>query len=130
MSLVFSSLVVEHTGPNRWKLAVPLHYTPTDAPSVVVPAGFECDLASIPRPFWSLLSPQGNYAKAAVLHDWLYTVAAPRSDAARLAADRAFLKAMKEEGVRWLARTIMYRAVRRFGGLVFYRRRSAASLHE
>jgi hypothetical protein len=53
----------------------------TDTPTVyvgqwdvlTVPAGFQTDLASVPRLFWALLPPQGAYERAAVLHDWLCT---------------------------------------------------------
>ena len=41
-------------------------------PHVTVPKGFVTDLASIPRPFWSLLRPDGNYVYAAIIHDFLY----------------------------------------------------------
>src|SRR5437868_748210 len=39
---------------------------------IVVPAGFVTDFASIPRAFWSGMSPHGQYSRAAVLHDYLY----------------------------------------------------------
>lgn len=40
--------------------------------SVRVPIGFVTDFASIPRMFWSLLRPDGQYSYAAVIHDFLY----------------------------------------------------------
>lgn len=39
---------------------------------VRVPIGFVTDFASIPRVFWSSLRPDGLYAYAAVIHDYLY----------------------------------------------------------
>ncbi len=39
---------------------------------VRVPVGFVTDFASIPRLFWSVLRPDGNYSYAAVIHDYLY----------------------------------------------------------
>lgn len=39
---------------------------------VRVPVGFVTDFASIPRVFWSALRPDGLYAYAAVIHDYLY----------------------------------------------------------
>lgn len=39
---------------------------------VRVPIGFVTDFASIPRVFWSALRPDGLYAYAAVIHDYLY----------------------------------------------------------
>jgi len=41
-------------------------------PNVIVPRGFVSDLASIPPLFWSKLRPDGDYAYAAVVHDFLY----------------------------------------------------------
>lgn len=39
---------------------------------VEAPKGFVSDLASIPRVFWSVLRPDGEYAYAAIIHDYLY----------------------------------------------------------
>ncbi|MCY1300000.1 hypothetical protein D9M68_336620 [compost metagenome] len=39
---------------------------------VQVPCGFVTDFASIPRMFWSVLRPDGLYAYAAIIHDYLY----------------------------------------------------------
>ena len=38
---------------------------------ITVPAGFRTDLASVPRVFWSLVSPS-EIAEAAVVHDFIY----------------------------------------------------------
>lgn len=74
-----------------------------------VPAGFLTDLASIPRPLWTLLGhPAGRYAQAAVLHDWLLEVAA----VPRARADSIFLEAMEVLGVPRLQRRLMYLGVR------------------
>lgn len=39
---------------------------------IVVPRGFKTDLATIPRVLWSIWPPHDYYAKAAILHDYLY----------------------------------------------------------
>ena len=39
---------------------------------VTVPPGFVTDLASIPREFWSVLSPNARYSYPAIIHDYLY----------------------------------------------------------
>jgi hypothetical protein len=39
---------------------------------ITVPKGFVTDLASIPPRFYSWLRPDGNYAYAAIIHDYLY----------------------------------------------------------
>ena len=47
-----------------------------------MPTGFVTDFASIPPIFYSVLRPDGEYAYAAVIHDYLYwTQTRPREDA-------------------------------------------------
>lgn len=57
-------------------LTAPISWKPNPGPQryepVVVPKGFVTDFASIPRLFWSALPPDGEYAYAAVVHDYLY----------------------------------------------------------
>ncbi|HEX9173692.1 MAG TPA: DUF1353 domain-containing protein [Telluria sp.] len=57
-------------------LISPIQWKPEESSSkfkeVVVPAGFVTDFASIPAVFWSILPPDGEYAYAAVVHDYLY----------------------------------------------------------
>ena len=78
-----------------------------------VPAGFSTDFASTPKWLHWMLPPTGIYGKAAVLHDYLYSVYYTDS---REFADKIFLEAMLVLGVpKWKANT-MYKAVRLFGG--------------
>ena len=58
-------------------LIEPISWTPrfTEArklSNVTVPKGFVTDLASIPPIFYSFLRPDGEYAYAAIIHDYLY----------------------------------------------------------
>jgi hypothetical protein len=76
--------------------------------SVSVPIGFVTDLASIPRIFWSLLPPDGNYAFPAIVHDYLYWTQ-PES---RERADLTLLYAMKEFGIGTVVRETIYNAVK------------------
>jgi len=64
---------------------------PDTLPRVVVPAGFVTDLASIPTIFYSVLRPDGIYAHAAVIHDYMYWTQAH----SRIAADLVFKRAME-----------------------------------
>ena len=45
--------------------------------AIVVPPHFVTDFASVPRPFRWLAPPDGPYAAASVIHDWLYSIAEP-----------------------------------------------------
>ncbi|WP_250530524.1 DUF1353 domain-containing protein, partial [Caballeronia sp. ATUFL_F1_KS4A] len=47
------------TGPISWH---PGANNDPGLPTVIVPTGFVTDLASIPRIFWSVLPPDGDYA--------------------------------------------------------------------
>ncbi|EBB6196917.1 DUF1353 domain-containing protein [Salmonella enterica subsp. enterica serovar Muenchen] len=86
-------------------------YLSDDSDVIEVPAGFVTDLASVPRIFWTLLPPDGKYAKAAIIHDYLYDNALRT----KKEADRIFLDGMEVLGVPKWKRTIMYWAVRWFG---------------
>ena len=79
---------------------------------VVVPVGFVTDLASIPQWVWSSgLRPEGAYAYAAIVHDYLYWV----QERPREEADEIFLFAMQDSKVDSTLRNGIYKAVRLAG---------------
>ena len=80
-------------------------------PRVNVPRGFVTDLASIPRVFFSLFRPDGQYAHAAVVHDWLYW----NQSTSRAIADEIFNLAMIDLSVSTIERRALFEAVARFG---------------
>jgi len=83
--------------------------------NIVVPAGFLCDLASVPKALWWLFPPYGSYTYAAIVHDWLYRTGA----VSRAVADATFLEAMELLGTGGFTRRSMYVAVRIFGWIAF-----------
>lgn len=85
--------------------------------TICVPAGTETDGASIPRAFWNILEPFGEYFGAAVIHDFLYSPVNHEFD--RWEADIIFKEAMFNAGVPWQKREIIYHAVRIFGARSF-----------
>jgi hypothetical protein len=85
---------------------------------IEVPEGFITDGASIPQAFWNILSPFGEYFAAAVIHDFLYSLASEYKFT-RKEIDLIFKEAMYNDGVDWLTREIVYRAVQLFGGFSF-----------
>lgn len=75
---------------------------------VSVPDGFVTDLASISQVLWSFgLRPEGSYAYAAVIHDYLYWM----QDRSREEADEIFLIAMADSKVKESLRNRLYNAV-------------------
>ncbi|HIC6968973.1 TPA: DUF1353 domain-containing protein, partial [Salmonella enterica subsp. enterica] len=105
--------ILEMLGHYLWRVHEPFTFYLSDDNSdiIEVPAGFITDLATIPRIFWILLLPDGKYAKAAIIHDYLYDNALRT----KWEADRIFLDGMSVLGVPRWKRTIMYWAVRLFG---------------
>lgn len=84
---------------------------------LTIPAGAETDFCSIPRPLWNILPPTGKYGKAGLCHDHVYR--SPGVPLTRAEADQLFLDAMKDLGVGWFTRNLMYRGVRMFGGRAY-----------
>lgn len=79
----------------------------------VIPAGFICDLDSVPRlsgPFYVWL--KGRTVLGAIVHDYCY-----RHRLGREYSDLLFSKTMQWEGVRNRYRRPIYAAVHVFGGL-------------
>ena len=74
---------------------------------IQVPIGFISDLASVPRVFWRILPPwDGQYAEAAVVHDYLWKKGFPKSY-----ANFVFKELMTRRGVAFWKRWLMWGAV-------------------
>jgi hypothetical protein len=120
--------VVTFTGPgNVWRLEQDYGYQ-DGANLITVPAGFQFDLASIPRIFWGLIAPFELSIVAPLLHDFLYknggnpavgTIEPPRVYT-RNEADQLFRRVMEIEGVPAWRRHPAYYAVRAFGGRAWH----------
>jgi Protein of unknown function (DUF1353) len=79
---------------------------------VEVPAGFVTDLSSIPRLFWAVLPPDGDFAYAAVLHDYLYW----EQDRPREESDQIFKLAMEDLNIDPKTIAVIQAALRVSGG--------------
>jgi len=87
---------------------------------IKIPKGFITDGASIPKFAWSIIGgPLGDYAAAAVVHDWLYY----KKIYTRKKSDQIFLEAMTVLDVAWWKRNLMYRLVRMFSWLFWKKRK-------
>ncbi len=81
--------------------------------TLTVPATFVTDLASVPWPLRLVFKPDGPWAKAAVIHDFLYD----KGLVSRWMADRIFLEGMKVLKINVVVRLSFYAAVRACGWL-------------
>ncbi|EGW3281002.1 DUF1353 domain-containing protein [Salmonella enterica] len=113
MSKFTTPAILEMLGHYLWRVHEPFEFYLSDDNSDVisVPSGFVTDLATVPRIFWMLLPPDGKYAKAAIIHDYMYDNALRT----KKEADKIFLDGMTVLGVLKWKRTVMYWAVRLFG---------------
>ncbi len=103
---------------NTWVIMNPLIYGSDLIGPVTVPAGFETDLASVPR-IPIIYSLWGNRAhREAVVHDYLFRIdSVPKVSFAM--ANKVFLEAMEVRGKSWYIRYPMYWAVC-FGSKSFF----------
>lgn len=84
---------------------------------VIIPRNFITDLASIPRPLWSLMAPDNAAViEPSILHDFLYRC--PNS-LSRKAVDNIFYAALRKNKNPWYSSMVMYYAVRVFGSSHF-----------
>jgi hypothetical protein len=126
MSSFTSKLIYEHLGGGMIRIAVPFEYRVggEDSDEVIrVPEGFECDGQSYPRLLWMIDTPQGEGAKAGVIHDFLYWMnGRPMDDGRRYdrkAADQSVRDALVVSGVAPFRAAVRYRMLRIFGGLAW-----------
>jgi hypothetical protein len=104
--------------PIVYTLAEDLVYVSDIFGTIVVPAGFKTDFASVPRlPLIYLLF--GNVTQGpAVIHDYLYShLTTKTAKYTQKTADKVFLEAMLHIGVPVWQGYVMYWAVRMFGQL-------------
>lgn len=83
-----------------------------DGHKVIIPAGMDTDLASIPKWLWSFIAPANSaYISPAILHDFLYHCPLYT----RQQTDDIFWSALIENNAGDYSSYIMYLAVRAFG---------------
>lgn len=105
--------IADDQDDGKWILLAALIYeSDVAARTITVPAGFQTDLASVPRlPLVYLLT--GDCARqAAVVHDYLYSTGI----VSRSVADEVLREASAITGVPTWRRVLMFAGVRLFGG--------------
>jgi len=133
MGYFADQLMLQDIDGYRMLIAAPFRYVLDNGDVVNVAAGFETDLASVPRLFWTLLPACGPHNRAAVVHDWLYarrrieTVDGKIRKPRRKECDWIFLEALKDCGVGWVKRNAMWLAVRSPAGAWVWRHGEGAA---
>src|SRR5262252_3010178 len=106
-----STVDVRQVDDQNWKTLRALTYH-AKTEKFDVPVDERTDFASVPRVFVWFIPRYGRYTKSAILHDYLCSVAVPAGRISRIDADGIFRQSMRELGVPFLRRWIMWAAVR------------------
>lgn len=131
MSNPNNELIIKPITGNKWQLVEPFSFDFNIYKSGV-PAGFITDFASVPKILWSLIPSTGRYTKAAVIHDYLYSVKGKCGvivdgiclslkyiTLSRRQCDLILREEMKKAKVGFIKRHLIYWGVRLFGWLRF-----------
>ncbi len=108
--MFLTDLVVRELDHDRWQLEEDLVYEGR-ADTFTVPKGTLTDFASIPSQLRWFIPKYGRYNRAAVLHDWLIREQGS-PPVGRADADGIFRRSMREIGVGFVRRWLMWAAVR------------------
>jgi Protein of unknown function (DUF1353) len=106
-----SQVDVRQVDDENWLLLRTLSYQGQREP-FEVPVDAGTDFASVPRAFVWFLPRYGRYTKAAILHDYLWRERAAKGLMTYIDADGTFRRALRELGVPFLRRWILWAAVR------------------
>lgn len=121
----FGDLIVRRISPAYWELQQDLVYN-GQTNMFIVPRGFATDFASVPPFMRGIIDDTGKWTLAAVVHDYLITYRINALDELSRVSSRdvdgIFRRIMREEGVSWLARWVMWAGVR--WGALFSRHRA------
>lgn len=83
-------------GAGRWETSAPWSFT-LDGFATEIPAGFICDLYSVPLPLSVFIPRDEQDNRPALIHDWLYATVGLRADAA---SPSRFTRAQADETLR------------------------------
>lgn len=117
-------IITIEPGSGEWTLVSPFH-AEVNGHTVVIPAGFRFDLASVPRILWWLVAPFHLSIAAPLVHDWLYRrggwLIPGGARVARSDADRVFRDLMRQYGVNPVVAFLAWVVVRVFGWVAWRR---------
>ncbi len=91
---------------------------------ITIPKGFVWDLSSVPRPLWWLLPPDGDFAPAYIIHDFLYILKNKFPYSRKFVDDEMYVWAKASNGTKKISARnadnyLRYKGVQAFGGLVW-----------
>ena len=121
-SIIKKSLVRGNNKRPNYVLLESLSFKLSNNDLIHIPKGFIWDLSSVPRPIWWLLSPDGDFDVAYIIHDYLWINKDNHNYSRKFTDDEMLKWANVLNGDTWRKRLdnkIRYWGVRIFGGLVW-----------
>jgi len=113
MGYFTNKIAIEPAGGKYWRVTRAFAYITDQGDRIDVPVDFVFDGASIPQIAWSIIGHplDQEYLAPAAVHDKLYRT----QEFSRSKTDHIFKQAMRDKGVDWWKRTIMWSFCRMFG---------------
>lgn len=122
LGIEYSKFASHELGRDMWVVKAAFNLQLSDERRINVPKGYLTAGASVPRLFWGLIPPWGEYGQAAVMYDWLceYLVIWDDNHKDWISIDRSDCDALFNTGMHILGvnktkRLVMYNAVRLYG---------------
>ena len=125
LSVVLRRRVTGSNNRPTYQLLQPLAFELSNGDVILIPAGFEWDLSSVPRFLWGLLPPDGDFEIASLIHDFLYinnlelSYSRKFADQEMLLWSKAVSGTMNKISLRNFDNQVRYIAVRCFGWIVW-----------
>ena len=113
MAKILTPLLLQPLAKRRWLVMSDFHVDTKAAGQITVPAGFDCDLNSVPRFLWWASTP-ADYPEAGVVHDWAY-----RGNLERKVADQVYQEVLDALGANGFRAKTRYFALRLFGRFAY-----------
>ncbi len=96
---------------DRATLIAPLHYQGR-VDHWTIPSGFQTDFASVPRRLQGLVQALGKWTRPSIAHDWFIDVGIEAGVITARDADGVFRRMMRECGVGFVTRWLIWTSVR------------------
>ena len=126
LSIILRRRVIGSNSKITYRLMETLKVKLYNGEIITIPKGFEWDLSSVPRIFWWLLPPDGDFEFASLIHDYLYknqelnpTITRKISDKELLIWSKVVSGTNNNFSLRNIDNWIRYIFVRIFGGFVW-----------
>ena len=112
--VIVQSYVYRSKHEKFWKIEKPVEVLLSNGEVIVIPEGFQYDMATVPKWLWSIVRPFNDALMGTLIHDYLYMCQGNHS-MTRAEADLEYLKWNNTTNANKLDNYTRYIFVRLFG---------------